>query len=250
MFERDQKVIESLKLDQPLMDHLNEHIRDCEKEMDDEAESIITDQRYKYITKVVEQAVRKKPLKDGLSLSDRIDRLVTSKYLALPIFAGIMFLVYYISVTSLGTITTDFINDILFGKWIQPGAASLLAAAGASKPVISLAVDGILGGIAAPLSFIPQMAILFLLLSFLEDCGYMARVAFIMDRAFRRLGLSGKSFIPLLISSGCGVPGIMATRTIENEKNRRMTMITTTMIPCGAKLPVIALIGGVIMGGA
>ena len=250
VFERDQKVIESLKLDQPLMDHLNEHIRDCEKEMDDEAESIITDQRYKYITKVVEQAVRKKPLKDGLSLSDRIDRLVTSKYLALPIFAGIMFLVYYISVTSLGTITTDFINDILFGKWIQPGAASLLAAAGASKPVISLAVDGILGGIAAPLSFIPQMAILFLLLSFLEDCGYMSRVAFIMDRAFRRLGLSGKSFIPLLISSGCGVPGIMATRTIENEKNRRMTMITTTMIPCGAKLPVIALIGGVIMGGA
>lgn len=250
IFERDSKVIKSVGIDEEMMKHLNDHISDCEGEMDDEAESIITDQRYRYITAVVGDSVVRKPLKNGMTFTDHIDRIVTNKYLALPIFAGVMFLVYYISVTSLGTITTDFINDTLFGKWIQPGTGALLTAAGASKPVISLVVDGILGGIAAPLSFVPQMAILFLFLSFLEDCGYMSRVAFIMDRAFRRLGLSGKSFIPLLISSGCGVPGIMATRTIENEKNRRMTMITTTMIPCGAKLPVIALIGGTIMGGA
>jgi len=250
VFERDKKVLEHLAPGAEVTAHMEEHIRDCEKEMDDEAESIITDQRYRYITSLVSETVVRKVHKGGLSLSDRIDRVVTNKYLAIPVFAAIMFLIYYISVTSLGTVTTDFINDTLFGKWIQPGVASGLTALGASRPVISLVVDGILGGVAAPLSFIPQMAILFLFLSFLEDCGYMSRVAFIMDRAFRKLGLSGKSFIPLLISSGCGVPGIMSTRTIENEKNRRMTMITTTMIPCGAKLPVIALIGGVFMGGA
>jgi ferrous iron transport protein B len=250
VFERDKKVLAHLDLGDDVIAHIEEHIRDCEAEMDDEAESVITDQRYRYITGLVAETVVRKVHRSGMSMSERIDRIVTNRYLAIPVFAGIMFLIYYISVTSLGTVTTDFINDTLFGRWIQPGTAALLTALGASAPVTSLVVDGILGGVAAPLSFIPQMAVLFLFLSFLEDCGYMSRVAFIMDRAFRKLGLSGKSFIPLLISSGCGVPGLMSTRTIENEKNRRMTMITTTMIPCGAKLPVIALIGGVFMGGA
>jgi len=249
-FERDQRAITELGLDSELIAHISQHTADCEREMDDEAESIITDQRYRYITEVVHETVTKKPLKNGMTFSDRVDSVVTDKYLALPIFAGIMFLVYYVSVTTAGGFLTDFMNDTLFGAWIMPAAASLLTSLGASDWLVSLIVDGVIGGISAPLGFIPQMAILFFFLSFLEDCGYMSRVAFIMDRAFRKLGLSGKSFIPLLISSGCGVPGIMAARTIENENNRRMTMITTTMIPCGAKLPVIALISGSIMGGA
>ncbi|MGI6204452.1 MAG: ferrous iron transport protein B [Anaerovoracaceae bacterium] len=250
LFERDEKVREELGLEQGLLNHIDAHIADCEKEMDDDSESIITNQRYAYINEVVTRSVSKAGAKEKMSASDRIDRIVTNRVLALPIFAVIMFLVYYISVTTLGTVVTDWTNDTLFGAWIQPGVQGFLEGAGASEWVVSLVVDGIIGGIAAPIGFAPQMALVFLFLSILEDCGYMARVAFIMDRIFRRFGLSGKSFIPFLISSGCGVPGIMATRTIENEKDRRMTMMTTTFIPCGAKLPVIAAIGGFIMGGA
>ena len=250
LFERDEKVLEELKLEKALVDHIDEHIQDCEKEMDDDAESIITNQRYAYINTVVHKAVKKKARKDNLTVSDKIDQVVTNRVLALPIFAVIMCVVYYIAVSSLGGIVTDWTNDTLFGAWIQPGVQTLLENAGAADWVVSLVVDGIIGGLAAPIGFAPQMAIVFFFLSILEDCGYMARVAFIMDRLFRRFGLSGKSFIPFLISSGCGVPGIMATRTIENEKDRRMTMITTTLIPCGAKLPVIALIAGFLLGGA
>ena len=250
LFERDEKVLEELKLDKALVEHIDEHIRDCETEMDDDAESIITNQRYAYINTVVRKAVKKKARKDNLTVSDKIDQIVTNRVLALPIFAVIMCVVYYIAVSSLGGIVTDWTNDTLFGTWIQPGVQTLLENAGAADWVVSLVVDGIIGGLAAPIGFAPQMAIVFFFLSILEDCGYMARVAFIMDRLFRRFGLSGKSFIPFLISSGCGVPGIMATRTIENEKDRRMTMITTTLIPCGAKLPVIALIAGFLLGGA
>ena len=250
LFERDEKVLEELKLDKALVEHIDEHIRDCETEMDDDAESIITNQRYAYINTVVHKAVKKKARKDNLTVSDKIDQIVTNRVLALPIFAVIMCVVYYIAVSSLGGIVTDWTNDTLFGAWIQPGVQTLLENAGAADWVVSLVVDGIIGGLAAPIGFAPQMAIVFFFLSILEDCGYMARVAFIMDRLFRRFGLSGKSFIPFLISSGCGVPGIMATRTIENEKDRRMTMITTTLIPCGAKLPVIALIAGFLLGGA
>jgi len=250
LFERDDKVLEELKLDKNLTDHIDEHIKDCEKEMDDDAESIITNQRYAYINTVVSSAVKKKERRDNLTVSDKIDQIVTNRFLALPIFAVIMCVVYYVAVSSLGGIVTDWTNDTLFGTWIQPGVQTLLENAGAADWVVSLVVDGIIGGLAAPIGFAPQMAIVFFFLSILEDCGYMARVAFIMDRLFRRFGLSGKSFIPFLISSGCGVPGIMATRTIENEKDRRMTMITTTLIPCGAKLPVIALIAGFLLGGA
>ena len=250
IFERDSKALEHLKLDPALMQHMEQHIKDCEKELDDDAESIITNQRYTYITDLIKKTVKKGKQPGALTTSDKIDRIVTNRWLALPIFAAVMFIVYYISVTTLGTIVTDWTNDTLFGAWIQPGVETLLTNAGASDWLISLVVDGIIGGLAAPIGFVPQMAIVFLFLSFLEDVGYMARVAFIMDRIFRRFGLSGKSFIPFLISSGCGVPGIMSTRTIESEKDRRMTMITTTMIPCGAKLPVIALIAGYLMGGA
>ena len=250
LFERDEKVLAELKLEKALVEHIDEHIQDCEKEMDDDAESIITNQRYAYINTVVHKAVKKKARKDNLTVSDKIDQVVTNRVLALPIFAVIMCVVYYIAVSSLGGIVTDWTNDTLFGTWIQPGVQTLLENAGAADWVVSLVVDGIIGGLAAPIGFAPQMAIVFFFLSILEDCGYMARVAFIMDRLFRRFGLSGKSFIPFLISSGCGVPGIMATRTIENEKDRRMTMITTTLIPCGAKLPVIALIAGFLLGGA
>ena len=250
IFERDSKALEKLNLDPALMQHMEQHIKDCEKEMDDDAESIITNQRYTYITDLIHKTVKKGKQPGALTTSDKIDRIVTNRWLALPIFAAVMFIVYYISVTTLGTIVTDWTNDTLFGEWIQPGVETILTNAGASDWLISLVVDGIIGGLAAPIGFVPQMAIVFLFLSFLEDVGYMARVAFIMDRIFRRFGLSGKSFIPFLISSGCGVPGIMSTRTIESEKDRRMTMITTTMIPCGAKLPVIALIAGYLMGGA
>ena len=250
IFERDAKALENLKLDASLKSHLEEHIKDCEKEMDDDAESIITNQRYTYITELIAKTVKKGKQPGTLSTSDKIDRIVTNRWLALPIFAAVMFLVYYVSVSTLGGIVTDWTNDVLFGEWIGGGAEALLTNMGASDWVISLVVDGIIGGIGAPLGFVPQMAIVFLFLSFLEDVGYMARVAFIMDRIFRKFGLSGKSFIPFLISSGCGVPGIMSTRTIESEQDRRMTMITTTMIPCGAKLPVIALIAGYLMGGS
>ncbi len=203
-------------------------ITKCEEALDDDSESIITNARYNHIAELIGLAVTKGNA--GLTTSDKIDRIVTNRLLALPIFAVVMFLVYYISVTSLGTIVTDFTNYTLFGEWIQPAVGDYLTDAGASESMISLVVDGVIGGLAAPIGFAPQMAILFLFLSFLEDCGYMARVAFIMDRIFHKFGLSGKSFIPLLISSGCGVPAIMASRTIENEKDRRLTIMTSTFI--------------------
>ncbi|MGI6722232.1 MAG: ferrous iron transport protein B [Anaerovoracaceae bacterium] len=249
IFERDRKVLEALDLSPAVMAHIEQDIADCEKEMDDDAESIVTSERYDYIGTIIEGCYKKK-IKKAMSVSDRIDRVVTNRIAALPIFIGIMFLVYYFSVTTIGTIVTDWTNDTLFGAWIQPGVQSALEGAGASDWVVSLVVDGIIGGIGAPIGFAPQMFLVFLCLSILEDCGYMSRVAFIMDRIFRRFGLSGKSFIPFLIGSGCGVPAIMATRTIENIKDRRMTIMTATFIPCGAKLPVIATIAGFLMGGS
>lgn len=248
-FERDEKVREEIKLGASVLSEIEGHIEDCEKEMDDDAESIIINQRYEYINHVVPKAIERKQGHEKLTLSDKIDRIVTNRVLALPIFAVVMFLVYYISVTTIGDIVTGWTNDV-FVVGIQDWASNGLTHMGASDWVISLVSDGIIGGLGAPIGFAPQMAIVFFFLALLEDCGYMARVAFIMDRIFRRFGLSGKSFIPFLISSGCGVPGIMATRTIENEKDRRMTMMTTTTIPCGAKLPVIATIAGYIAGGA
>ncbi len=243
LLERDSKIGEQLK---SAPDVENE-IKELEDKFDDDTESIITNERYSYISAIIGECV-KKARAGKESTSDKIDKIVTNRILALPIFILIMWGVYYVAVSSLGGIVTDWTNDTLFGEWIQPGVQSLMENAGCSEWLVSLVVDGIIGGIGAPIGFAPQMAIVFLFLSILEDCGYMARVAFIMDRIFRRFGLSGKSFIPFLIGSGCGVPGIMATRTIENEKDRRMTMMTVTNIPCGAKLPVIALIAGFIMG--
>lgn len=245
LLEKDEKIGTLLNS----VPDVSAQIKKLEDAMDDDTESIITNERYNYISKIIGECVTKKNA-GKLSTSDKIDKVVTNRWLALPIFAVIMFFVYYISVSTLGGIVTDWTNDTLFGEWIQPGVQGLLENAGAAEWVVSLVVDGIIGGLAAPIGFAPQMAIVFLFLSILEDCGYMARVAFIMDRIFRKFGLSGKSFISFLIGSGCGVPGIMSTRTIENEKDRRMTMITTTNIPCGAKLPVIALIAGFLMGGA
>lgn len=247
LFERDKELHKVVALSEESMRKAEALICAVEEALDDDSESIITNERYEYIATVVQRAVKKKS--QSLTRSDKIDQIVTNRWLALPIFVAIMFFVYYISVTSLGTIVTDFTNDTLFGEWIQPAVQSTLEGWGTEDWLVSLIVDGIIGGLAAPIGFAPQMAILFFFLTFLEDCGYMARVAFIMDRIFHKFGLSGKSFIPLLISSGCGVPGIMATRTIENERDRRMTIMTTTFIPCGAKLPVIALISGAIMGG-
>ena len=243
LLERDSKIGEQLK---SAPDVENE-IKELEDKFDDDTESIITNERYSYISAIIGECV-KKARAGKESTSDKIDKIVTNRILALPIFILIMWGVYYVAVSSLGGIVTDWTNDTLFGEWIQPGVQSLMENVGCSEWLVSLVVDGIIGGIGAPIGFAPQMAIVFLFLSILEDCGYMARVAFIMDRIFRRFGLSGKSFIPFLIGSGCGVPGIMATRTIENEKDRRMTMMTVTNIPCGAKLPVIALIAGFIMG--
>lgn len=249
IFERDEEAVKEIKISNEVFAHIEDHIKDCENELDDDSESIIINQRYEYISRIIKVILKKKHEGIKVSLSDKIDKIVTNRILALPIFAVVMFLVYYISVTSIGTIVTDFTNDVLVAKWIQPAAAAGLAKLGAAEWLTSLLVDGIIAGLGAPIGFAPQMAIVFLFLSFLEDCGYMARVAFIMDRIFRKFGLSGKSFISFLISSGCGVPGIMSTRTIENERDRRMTMITTTSIPCGAKLPVIAAISGYLAGG-
>ncbi len=248
LFEQDEKVLETAPALKQVNDQVKTIVSACETEMDDTCESIITNERYEYISSMIGKVYKK--ANKGLTTSDKIDRIVTNRILALPIFIIVMTLVYYIAVSSLGTIVTDWTNDTLFGAWIQPAVQTFLENIGAAEWVVSLVVDGIIGGIAAPIGFAPQMAIVFFFLSLLEDCGYMARVAFIMDRIFRRFGLSGKSFIPFLISSGCGVPAIMATRTIENEKDRRMTMMTTTSIPCGAKLPVIATIAGFLMGGA
>lgn len=249
LFEKDEKIIEKLDISKEALSHIERDISICENEMDDDVESIITNERYIFVAAVTGACLKKKG-KSNLTMSDKIDRIVTNRILGLPIFVAVMFVVYFVSVTTIGTIVTDWTNDVLFGTWISNAATKGLESIGASDWVQSLVVDGIIGGIGAPIGFTPQMALVFLFLSFLEDCGYMARVAFIMDRIFRRFGLSGKSFIPFLISSGCAVPGIMATRTIENEKDRRMTIMTTTAIPCGAKLPVIAAIAGFLMGGA
>ncbi|MEF2734887.1 MAG: ferrous iron transport protein B, partial [Blautia sp.] len=244
LLERDGKVLEELSLDFQISKRIEQEAAFLEKKEDDDMESIITDERYSFIQKVVASAVRKKVGK--LTMSDKIDRIVTNRILGLPIFLLVMGLVYYVSVSTAGTMATDWTNDT-FVVAIQEAASGLLAAAGAGDLIISLVVDGIIGGIGAVLGFVPQMAILFLFLSVLEDCGYMVRIAFVMDRIFRHFGLSGKSFIPLLISSGCGIPGIMASKTIENDNDRRLTIMTATFVPCGAKLPVIALMGGVMV---
>ena len=245
LLEKDSKVIEQLHLPASAMAAVNTEVTKLEKEMDDDTESIITDERYTYIGSVIEKAVKKSG--KTLSTSDKIDKIVTNRILGIPIFAAVMWFVYYICVSTLGTMGTDWANDT-FGGGIQEWAGAALAAAGASDFIQSLVVDGILGGLFAVFGFLPQMALLFLMLSILEDCGYMVRIAFVMDRVFRHFGLSGKSFIPLLIASGCGIPGIMASKTIENDNDRRLTIMTATFIPCGAKLPVIALLGGIMVG--
>lgn len=250
LFERDEKIQKELSLDPGLLAHIEDHIKECENELDDDSESIITNQRYAYISSVVEKAVKKQKRKSNLSSSDKIDRIVTNRILALPIFIAVMVFVYWISVTTVGGILTDFTNDTLFGEWIIPGITGLLEGWSVAPWLVSLIADGIIGGVGAVLGFVPQMLVLFLMLSILEDIGYMARVAFIMDRIFRKFGLSGKSFIPMLIGSGCSVPGIMASRTIENERDRRMTIMTTSFIPCGAKIPIVGLIAGALFGGA
>ena len=256
VFERDSKVLESLKLDAALLAHLEEHIADCEKELDDDAESIITNQRYAYINGVVTKAVKKKRAKHSLSVSDKIDRIVTNRVLALPIFVVVMFLIYAIAMggwsVSIGTMGTDWANDVLFGEWVPGLFDNILGALGVAEEswLYGLIQDGIVAGVGAVLGFVPQMLVLFLLLAILEDVGYMARIAFIMDRLFRRFGLSGKSFIPMLVATGCGVPGIMASRTIEQDRDRKMTIMTTAFMPCGAKLPIIGLIAGAFFGGS
>ena len=244
VFERDEKVLEQLKLDGALMQHLEEHIADCEKEMDDDAESIITNQRYAYIARVVASAVKKKQTGLKMSVSDKIDHIVTNRILALPIFVVVMALVYWISMGPLGTFLTDWTNDVLVSEWAVEGARGWLEGAGVAGWLVGLVCDGIIAGVGAVIGFVPQMLILFVMLSILEDVGYMARIAFIMDRIFRKFGLSGKSFIPMLIGTGCGVPGVMASRTIENERDRRITIMTTCFIPCSAKLPIIGMIAG------
>ena len=256
LFERDEKVLEDLKLDKTLAEHLEEHIADCEKELDDDAESIITNQRYAYINGVVSKAVKKKAPKGSLSVSDKIDQIVTNRVLALPIFAVVMFCIYAIAMggwpVSIGTMATDWANDVLFGELVPGAVDGILAALHVAEGGVlySLIQDGIVAGVGAGLGFVPQMLVLFFLLAIVEDIGYMARVAFIMDRIFRRFGLSGKSFIPMLVATGCGVPGIMASRTIEQDRDRKMTVMTTAFMPCGAKLPIIGLIAGAIFGGS
>ena len=243
--ENDSKVVESMKLSGAAAQTVEAQRKALEKKHDDDMESIVTDERYKFIQKIVSTTVQKG--KEKLTTSDKIDRIVTNRFLGIPIFMLVMWIVYYVSVTTVGTFVTDWTNDV-FVVAIQDAATSALSAIGAGDMVMGLVVDGIIGGLGAVLGFVPQMAILFLFLSVLEDCGYMVRIAFVMDRVFRHFGLSGKSFIPLLISSGCGIPGIMASKTIEQDNDRRLTIMTATFIPCGAKLPVIALMGGVISG--
>ena len=258
LFERDDKVQQELKLDKALVDHIDQHIADCEKEMDDDAESIITNQRYAYINTVVEKAVRKKARVEHLTVSDKIDQVVTNRIFALPIFALIMFFMYALSMgtsiadggISIGTFATDWTNDVLFGEIVPNALGGFLESVGVADWLYGLIMDGIVAGVGAVLGFVPQMLVLFFLLSILEDIGYMARVAFIMDRIFRKFGLSGKSFIPMLIGTGCGIPGVMASHTIENERDRRMTIMTTCFIPCSAKMPIIGLFAGALFGGS
>lgn len=249
LFERDEKVRKSLKLGEDILAHIEQDIVNCEEEMEDDAESIITGERYNYISSIIKDCYKKR-VKRAMTVSDQIDRVVTNRFLALPIFALVMWAVYYVSVTTVGTILTDWTNDTLFGAWIIPAAQRGLETIGCAPWLIGLLVDGIISGVGAVLGFVPQMLVLFVFLAFLEGCGYMARIAFIMDRIFRKFGLSGKSFIPMLIGTGCGVPGVMASRTIENDRDRKMTIMTTTFIPCGAKLPIIALIAGALFDGA
>jgi len=244
LFERDDKIEAAIKSKADAS-----VIEACEKSMDDDSESIITDARYTYITSVIKDCY-KKGSKEVLTTSDKIDRIVTNRVLALPIFALVMWFVYYISVTTVGTIVTDWTNDVLFGEIIPPAVDSFLTSIQCADWLHGLIVDGIIGGVGAVIGFVPQMLVLFFFLAILEDCGYMARVAFIMDRIFRKFGLSGKSFIPMLIGTGCGVPAVMASRTIESDRDRKMTIMTTTFIPCGAKMPIIGLIAGAIFHGA
>ena len=264
VFERDEKVMEELALPSDLKAHLEAHIADCEREMDDDAESIITNQRYAYINGVVSKSVKKKAAKGSLSVSDKIDQVVTNRILALPIFAAVMFLIYSIAMGTspaglfegeewgigIGSWGTDWANDTFFGEIVPGFFDSVLTSLNVSGWLYGLIMDGIVAGVGAVLGFVPQMLVLFLLLAILEDCGYMARIAFIMDRIFRRFGLSGKSFIPMLVATGCGVPGIMASRTIEQDRDRKMTIMTTGFIPCGAKMPIIGLFAGAVFGGS
>ena len=252
LFERDEVVLKELNLDDETMAHLEKHIVDCEREMDDDAESIVADQRYRYIEDVVRRSVKKTAEKHAATLSDRIDSIVTNRILALPIFAGMMFLMYAIAMGSfpfsIGTMGTDWANDVLFGEWIPNAFDSVLNAMGVSGWLYGLIMDGVVAGVGAVLGFVPQILVLSLLLSILEDVGYMSRVAFILDRVFRKFGLSGKSIIPMLVATGCGVPGILASRTIENENDRKITVMTTGFIPCGAKMPIIGLFAGAVFG--
>lgn len=249
LFERDDRVRSYLKLADEKVIHIEKDITSVERLMDDDAESIITNERYNYISEITKTCYKRKSL-NRMTNSDKIDRIVTSRVLALPIFALIMFIVYALSIGTVGDWTVGFMTDTLFGGIIAPAVQSGLTSIGCASWLVSLVVDGIVGGVGAVLSFVPQMMILFLLLSLLEDCGYMSRVAFIMDRIFRKFGLSGKSFIPLLVATGCGVPGIMASRTIELERDRRMTVMTTGFIPCGAKMPIVGFIAGALFGGS
>lgn len=245
LFERDNKITEGMT-SVPAVEDI---IVRMEEKFDDDSESIITNERYTYIAQILKDSYVKAG-KNQQTVSDKIDQIVTNRILALPIFAAVMWLVYYISVTTVGTIVTDWTNDVLFGEIIPPAIESLLVSIHCAEWLQGLILDGIVAGVGAVLGFVPQMLVLFIFLAFLEACGYMARIAFIMDRIFRKFGLSGKSFIPMLIGTGCGVPGVMASRTIENDRDRKMTIITTTFIPCGAKLPIIALIAGALFGGA
>lgn len=249
LFERDENIIDKLKVSETILNEIEVIIKKYETELDDDSESIITGDRYAFIGDVVSSAI-KKINKGKETTSDKIDKIVTNRFLALPIFAAIMFSVYYIAVSSLGTIVTDWTNDVLVGEIVQGNVSNWLASANVADWLQGLIIDGIIGGVGAVIGFVPQIMVLFFLLSILEDCGYMSRVAFIMDRIFRKFGLSGKSFIPMLISSGCGVPGIMSSRTMENDRDRKMTIMLTTFIPCSAKLPIIALIAGALFGGA
>ena len=250
VFERDEKVLADLDLSADLRAHLEDHIVDCEKELDDDAESIITNQRYAYINGLVSKSVKKHGEKHRLSTSDKIDQIVTNRILALPIFAVVMFAVYWIAMGPFGTFLTDWTNDVLGTAWLVDIPRAALEGWGVNEVLVGLICDGALAGVGAVLGFVPQMLVLFLMLAILEDIGYMARIAFIMDRIFRKFGLSGKSFIPMLVGTGCGVPGVMASRTIENERDRRMTVMTTCFIPCGAKMPIIGLIAGALFGGS
>lgn len=250
LFERDEKAMEQLNLSAAVLDQIESMRQEAEREFDDDAESIITHERYQAISRILKTCYQKQQAKQRLTTSDKIDKIVTNRILALPIFALIMFVVYYLSISTVGTMMTDWVNDVLFTEIIPPAVEGWLTAANTAPWLQSLVLDGIIAGVGAVLGFLPQMIVLFLLLALLEDCGYMARIAFIMDRVFRRFGLSGKSFIPMLVGLGCGVPAVQASRTIENDRDRKMTIMTTTFIPCSAKLPIIGLISGALFHGS